>query len=177
MLFSGAWTANNALVAGPNTGFAFVDFLLGLSQNQGSFVNQTEGVAEVPAQTAGLQTYRALYVNDNWHLSSKLTLNLGLRYELQGTWSERFDRLTYFDPTATNATVTGCGGTVGSPCIGDAAYVKTGPNDTRNNMPLNKKEFSPRLGFAYSFDQKTVIRGGLRNLLDSELCVLRGESR
>ena len=158
--FSGAWTANNALVAGSNTGFAFADFLLGLSQNQGSFVNQTEGVAQVPAQTAGLQVYRALYVNDNWHLSNKLTLNLGLRYELQGTWSERQDRLTYFDPSATNATVTGCGGTVGSPCIGDAAYVKTGPNDTRNNMPLNKKEFSPRLGFAYSFDQKTVIRGG-----------------
>ncbi len=120
------WTANNALIAGPNTGFAFADFLLGLSQNQGSFVNQTEGVAQVPAQTAGLQTYRALYVNDNWHLSNKLTLNLGLRYELQGTWSERQDRLTYFDPTATNATVTGCGGTVGSPCIGDACLCKDG---------------------------------------------------
>ena len=158
--FSGSWTANNAIISGPNTGFAFADFLLGLSQNQGSFVNQTEGVAQVPAQTAGLQTYRALYVNDNWHLTNKLTVNLGLRYELQGTWSERQDRLTYWNPTATNATVTGCGGTVGSPCIGDASYVKTGPNDTRNNLPLNKKEFSPRVGFAYSWDQKTVIRGG-----------------
>ncbi len=158
--FSGSWTAQNALTGGANTGFAFADFLLGLSQNQGSFVNQNEGEAQVPAQTAGRQTYRAFYFNDNWHLTPKLTLNLGLRYELQGTWSERFDRLTYFDPKAINATVTGCGGTVGSPCNGDAFLVKTGRNDTRNNMPLNKKEFSPRVGFAYSFDPRTVIRAG-----------------
>ena len=39
----------------------FADFLLGLAQNQGTFVNQTEGVAQVPAQTAGKQTYRAFY--------------------------------------------------------------------------------------------------------------------
>ena len=38
--------------------------------------------------------------------------------------------------------------------------VKTGVNDGRNNLPLSKKEFSPRLGFAYGLDQKTVIRGG-----------------
>jgi Carboxypeptidase regulatory-like domain/TonB dependent receptor len=157
--FSGSWTALNALTPG-NGGFAFADFLLGLSQNQGSFVNQNEGEAQVPAQTAGRQTYRAFYGNDNWHVTPKLTLNLGLRYELQGTWSERFDRLTYFDPKVTNATVTGCGGTAGSPCFGDALLVKTGRNDTRNNLPLNKKAFSPRLGFAYNFDPKTVVRGG-----------------
>src|SRR2546422_3815106 len=158
--FSGSWTAQNALTGGANTGFAFADFLLGLSQNQGSFVNQNEGEAQVPAQTAGRQTYRAFYFNDNWHLTPKLTLNLGLRYELQGTWSERFDRLTYFDPKAINATVTGCDGTVGSPCNGDAFLVKTGRNHSPNNLPLNKKEFSPRVGFAYSLDPKTVIRGG-----------------
>ncbi|HZQ22342.1 MAG TPA: TonB-dependent receptor [Terriglobales bacterium] len=158
--FSGSWTSANALTGGTNTGFAFADFLLGLSQNQGSFVNQTEGVAQVPAQTAGRQTYRAFYVNDNYKVTSKLTLNLGLRYELQGTWSERFDRLSYWNPTATNATVTGCGGTPGSPCPGDAFLVKTGPNSSRNNLPLDKKQFSPRLGFAYSFNPKTVIRGG-----------------
>ncbi|PYS57119.1 MAG: hypothetical protein DMF76_23110, partial [Acidobacteria bacterium] len=158
--FSGSWTALNALTGGANTGFAFADFLLGLSQNQGSFVNQNEGEAQVPAQTAGRQTYRAFYFNDNWHLTPKLTLNLGLRYELQGTWSERFDRLTYFDPKAINATVTGCDGTVGSPCNGDAFLVKTGRNHSPNNLPLNKKEFSPRVGFAYSLDPKTVIRGG-----------------
>lgn len=161
--FSGSWTTSTATPTTPNPalgGFAFADFLLGLSQNQGSFVNQTEGVAQVPAQTAGRQTYRAFYANDNWRVSNKLTLNLGLRYELQGGWSDRYNRLTFFDPTVVNRTVTGCGGTVGSVCLGDALLVGTPPNSSRNNLPLDKKQFSPRLGFAYSLNPKTVIRGG-----------------
>ncbi|MGB8673189.1 MAG: TonB-dependent receptor, partial [Candidatus Acidiferrales bacterium] len=161
--FSGIWTEDNAKAPTANTpftGFAFADFLLGLPQNQGSFVNQTEGVAQVPAQTAGKQNYRALFVDDTWRILPKLTLNLGLRYELQGTWSERFNRLTYWNPNEVNATVTGCDGTAGSPCQGDASYVLTGPNGSRNNLPLDKKEFSPRLGLAYSLNEKTVIRAG-----------------
>ncbi|HZR58274.1 MAG TPA: TonB-dependent receptor [Terriglobales bacterium] len=162
--FSGAWTSSTGLPTqtSPATGgFAFADFLLGLAQpGPASFVNQTEGAAQVPAQTAGRQTYRAFYGNDTWHVTNKLTLNLGLRYELQGPWSDRYDRLSYFDPTAVNATVTGCSGTPGSQCIGDAMLVKTGPNSSRNNIPLNKTEFSPRIGFAFSADPKTVIRAG-----------------
>ena len=162
--FNGTWTQLNptSTVPGFNngTGFAFADFVLGLADNQGHFVNQTEGVAQVPAQTAGKQDYRAFYVADTWRITPKLTLNLGLRYELQGTWSERFNGLSYWDPTATNATVFGCSGVSGSTCPGDVFAVLTGRNHTRNNLPLDKKEFSPRIGAAYSFDQKTVIRAG-----------------
>jgi hypothetical protein len=163
--FLGSWTSSTGLPtqANPATGgFAFADFLLGLAQNgPASFVNQTEGAAQVPSQTAGRQTYRALFVNDNWHVLPKLTVNLGLRYELAGTWSERFNRLSYWNPGAVNSTVTGCDGvSTTSPCTGDAFLVGTGPNSSNNNLPLDKKEFSPRLGFAYSYDQKTVIRGG-----------------
>src|SRR5882762_7709498 len=152
--FAGNWTSSSPSAA-DGSGFAFADFLLGLAQNQGSFVNQTEGVAQVPAQTAGRQVYRAFYLDDTFRVTNKLTLNLGLRYELQGTWSERFDRLTFWNPSATNATVTGCGG-AGSACPGDASLVPRGGN----NIPMDKKAFSPRLGFAYALDQKTVIRGG-----------------
>jgi Carboxypeptidase regulatory-like domain len=159
--FSGAWTAQNAKTGGTSPGFAFADFLLGLAQNgPQTFINQTEGAAQVPAQTAGRQTYRAFYVNDTWHYTSKLTLNLGLRYELQGPWSERFNRLSYWNPAVVNTTVTGCNGTPGSACLGDAVLVKNYPNTSRNNLPLDTKEFAPRLGFAYSFNQKTVLRGG-----------------
>jgi Carboxypeptidase regulatory-like domain len=168
--FSGAWTAQNALTTGTSPGFAFADFLLGLPQSgPATFINQTEGAAQVPAQTQGRQTYRAFYVNDTWHYTPKLTFNLGLRYELQGPWSERYNRLSYWDPTAVNASVTGCQVKVvngvtqtipGSPCIGDVQLVENGPNSSRNNLPLDKKEFAPRLGFAYSLNQKTVIRGG-----------------
>jgi hypothetical protein len=152
-------TSGNPLLCS-NGNFAFADFLLGLSQNEGNFVNQTEGVAQVPAQTKGSQVYRALFADDTWHLTSKLTVNLGLRYELQGTWSDAYGRLSYWDPSATNATASGCGGSVGSACPGDAFLVGTGRNHSNNNIPMDKKAFSPRLGFAYNLDPKTVVRGG-----------------
>src|SRR4029077_20247841 len=68
--------------------------------------------------------------------------------------------MTYFDPAVTNDSVTGCSGVAGSACPGDLFLVKTGSNTSRNNLPLSYKEILPRAGFAYSFDQKTVIRGG-----------------
>ncbi len=159
--FLGSWTAQSSFNTVGAGGFPFADFLLGLPQaGPSTFVNQTEGSAQVPALTAGRQTYRAFYGGDTWHVNNKLTLNLGLRYELQGPWSDRYNRLSYFNPTVTNATVTGCNGTPGSPCLGDALLVGNGINTGRTNIPLDTKEFSPRLGFAYSWDQKTVIRGG-----------------
>jgi hypothetical protein len=163
--FNGVWTSSysstNPGQIVPTGGFAFADFLLGLGLNQGTFAgNQSEGIAQVPAQTKGRQTYRALYAEDTWHVTPKVTASLGLRYELPGTWSEAYNRLTYWDPFVTNATVTGCSGTPGSPCPGDAAYVDTGRNSTDNNLPLNKKAFSPRVGLVFSPDQKTVIRAG-----------------
>jgi hypothetical protein len=157
--FNGSWTSSTA---GANAvgGKSFADFLLGLAQNQVTVFNQTEGAAQVPQLAAGKETYRALFVNDTFHVTSKLTLNLGLRWEFQGSWSERFDRLSYWNPKATNGTVTGCSGTAGSPCPGDVFLVKNGVNDTRNNLKLSKKQFAPRIGFAYSLNPKTVIRGG-----------------
>jgi hypothetical protein len=159
--FDGRWTTDNAL--NPTKGVVgnpYADFLLGLSINPGAFVNQNQDAAQVPAQTAGKQVYRAFYFDDTWHITSKLTVNLGLRYELQGPWSERFNRMSYWDPNVTNHTVTGCNGTAGSSCKGDAFLVLNGVNNTPNNLPLSKKQFSPRVGLAYSWDQKTVFRGG-----------------
>lgn len=159
--FSTNWTDNNPLTPAANTGFGFADFLLGLANNQGHFVNQTEGVAQIPAQTAGKQTYRGFFAQDTWRVTSKLTLSGGIRYELQGPWSERFNDLTYWNAAAVNSSVTGCNGVdLASPCSGDAFYVKTGINGTRGNIPLDKRAWSPRIGAAYSFDQKTVIRAG-----------------
>jgi hypothetical protein len=158
--FQGNWTSSTP-TATDGSGSPYADFVLGLALNQGSFAgNQSEGVAQVPALTKGKQTYRALYFNDTWHVTPKFTASLGLRYELPGTWSEAYNRLTYWDPNAVNGQVTGCSGVAGSPCPGDAMYVGAGPNSSDNNLPLDKKEFSPRLGVTYSYDQKTVFRAG-----------------
>jgi len=167
--FGGAWTsaipntigAGNVLGAGAGNGEDFADFLLGYGNGQGAaFGNQTTGSLVISGPISGKQTYRAFYFGDTWHLTPKLTLNLGARYELQGPWSERYDKMTYFNPAVTNSSVTGCSGVAGSPCPGDLFLVKTGVNTSRNNLPLSKKEFLPRLGFAYQVDPKTVIRGG-----------------
>jgi len=160
--FNGSWTQSLARNASGATGGSDIaDFLLGYGLGAGAaFGNQTTGSLVVSQPVAGKETYRALYFADNWHVTNKLTLNLGLRYELQGPWSERYNRLTYFNPSVVNSSVTGCSGVPGSPCPGDLFLVGTGVNKSDNNLPLIKTNFAPRLGFAYALDQKTVIRGG-----------------
>jgi hypothetical protein len=166
--FNGSWTQSLARnFCSPSGtpcatgGVDFADFLLGYGLGAGAaFGNQTTGSLVISGPISGKQTYRAFFFGDTWHATSKLTLNLGVRYELQGPWSERFDRMTYFNPKAPNASVTGCGGAAGSACPGDLFLVKTGVNHSRNNLPLSYKEVLPRLGFAYALNSKTVIRGG-----------------
>jgi len=160
--FNGSWTQSLARnFNGATGGVDFADFLLGYGLGAGAaFGNQTTGSLVISGPVSGKQTYRALFLGDTWHVTPKLTLNLGVRYELQGPWSERYDKMTYFNPTATNASVTGCSGAAGSACPGDLFLVKTGVNHSRNNLPLSKKEILPRLGFAYALNSKTVIRGG-----------------
>jgi Carboxypeptidase regulatory-like domain len=145
------------------TGFSFADFLLGYADNPSSVENHFFGQAVVPALVAGQQFYRAFYADDTFRFTNKLTLNLGLRYDLQGPWSERFNRQSYFDPTATSwlsnpATTAGLTNVPGLPGLrGDVFLVSPGK---RTNIPLDRTEVSPRVGFAYSYNPKTVFRGG-----------------
>ena len=145
------------------SGFSFADFLLGYADNPSSVENHFFGQAVVPALVAGQQIYRGFYGDDTYHLTKKLTLNLGIRYDLQGPWSERFNRQSYFEPTAQNwlanpATTAGLTNVPGLPGLrGDVFLVSPGK---RTNIPLDKTNVSPRVGFAYSLDQKTVFRGG-----------------
>jgi hypothetical protein len=138
------------------TGFSFADFLMGYADNFSNFENHFFAQAVVPAFTAGKQVYRAFYFNETWHASSALTVSLGLRYDLQGPWSERLNRLSYFDPhvkSYLNQFLPG-----GSPpLLGDVFLV---PPGSRNNVPLDKDNLAPRIGLAYSVTRRMVIRGG-----------------
>src|SRR5262245_31789492 len=80
------------------------------------------------------------YVQDDFKVTDKLTLNLGLRYEYGSPQWERDNNLTNFDP----ATLT---------------MVRASDSD-RALVDGDHNNFGPRLGFAYSFDDKTVVRGG-----------------
>jgi len=138
------------------SGFPFSDFLLGYADNFSNFENHFFAQAVVPALTAGRQVYRAFYVNDTWHVTNRLALDIGLRYELQGPWSERYNRLSYFDPSATSY-LTQLLPSASTPVRGDVFLVSP---DSRSNIPLDEKNFSPRMGFAYSLNSKMVVRGG-----------------
>ena len=80
------------------------------------------------------------YVQDDFKVNDKLTLNLGLRYEYATPQWERDNLATNFDP-ATKTMV-------------------RATNEDRYLVDPDKNNFGPRLGFAYAFDQKTVVRGG-----------------
>lgn len=138
------------------SGFPFADFLLGYADNYSNFENHFFAQAVVPDFTAGKQVYRAFYFNDTWHVAEKLTLNLGLRYELQSPWTERYNRLSYFDPTAPSY-LNQYLPSGSAPVMGDAFLI---PPGTRSNLSLAKDNLAPRLGLAYSPDTKTMIRSG-----------------
>jgi hypothetical protein len=138
------------------TGFPFADFLLGYADNFSNFENHFFAQAVVPAFTAGKQTYRGLYINDVWHIKDRLTVSLGLRYELQGPWSERFNRLSNFDRNA--ASYLNQFLPEGSPTVkGDVFLVSPG---TRYNLPLQRDNFAPRIGLAYGLTPTTIVRSG-----------------
>jgi outer membrane receptor protein involved in Fe transport len=152
--FDHAYTSSAALNPASHTGFGFASFLIGYAVPPFSF-GVLSGLAQVPALTAGQQIYRGVYFGDTWHATNKLTVNIGLRYEQQGPWSERFDRLSYFDPSAVNL----ASHASGRSDKGEVFLVKTGRNVSRNSMPPDKN-FAPRIGLAYLLNPKTVIRSG-----------------
>ncbi|MGH9469827.1 MAG: TonB-dependent receptor domain-containing protein, partial [Terriglobia bacterium] len=87
--FTPAFTQGPNPTAGSSTsGFTLASFLLGTAAS-GSIVT--------PAALALQTTYSAAYAQDDFKVTPKLTLNLGLRYEYESPWTERFNRLTNFD--------------------------------------------------------------------------------
>ncbi len=96
----------------------------------------------------------SFYGQDTYKIKSRLTLNYGLRYDLDLPAREAFDRFSAVDPTLANP---GAGGRPGAYTYfgaGQGRNGRTRPQDTYT------KGFGPRAGFAYSINEKTVLRGG-----------------
>jgi hypothetical protein len=155
--FSGSFTEDYAAASPVPLGLA--DYLMGWGQNSSNSVgNHQFGTAVVPSEPLSKATLTAFYVNDTYHTSSKLTLNLGLRYEYQSPWSERHNNLSYFDPTAVDPIATAL---TGQAVLGaDKLVATSGGRASRYNLDPNRIGIAPRVGFAYSIDPKTVVRGG-----------------
>jgi hypothetical protein len=106
------------------------------------------------------QTDDSAYVQDDWKVTPKLTLNLGLRWEYGSPYSEQNNNISNFDPgtqtlltTTPGAVATGAAGNGITAFSGSGVYGKTLINP-------DLKDFGPRVGFAYAIDPKTSVRGG-----------------
>jgi hypothetical protein len=106
----------------------------------------------------------AFYAQDDWKLSSKLTLNIGLRYELFSPIGEKFGRQSNFD--IDNLTLYIPSGPDQSAPL-PSNFASSFPNVTVSRgqvdqymIPWDKTDFGPRIGFAYNAFSKTVFRAG-----------------
>jgi Carboxypeptidase regulatory-like domain/TonB-dependent Receptor Plug Domain/TonB dependent receptor len=102
------------------------------------------------------QNLHSLYAQDDWHVMPNLTLNVGLRWEYGSPYADLYNRVSNFDPATQTVLTTTPGAVAGNgitPYSGGGTYGKTLVNP-------DYTDFGPRLGFAYSIDPKSVVRGG-----------------
>lgn len=135
---------NNAFTAVTGTGLSYASFLIG-QIDKGSFTQYVQ-------QEFGAR-FRAIspYVQDNWKVTNKLTLDLGLRYDFYPTITEVHNAESFFNPNLTNP-VTNLPGAL--------EFTGSGSNTCNCATPVNNyyKNFGPRVGLAYQLGSKTVIR-------------------
>jgi outer membrane receptor protein involved in Fe transport len=135
---------NPTAAAAASTGFGFATFMLGIGA----------GNYNRAASLATQVKYYGGYLQDDWKLTDKLTLNLGLRYEYESPRTERYNQLTNFDFNATPPlTAAGLNLKGALTFVGVNGKPREQWNPDRNN-------FAPRFGFAWNVAPKTVVRGG-----------------
>ncbi len=142
--FNGEYTSHNGQYTNSANNYGFADFLLGY------------------ASAASLSTYSKLnfrvpethfFVQDDWKVNRRLTLNLGLRYELTPPAVDTHNAIANFEMN------TDPYNTTPAPQL---VFAGTNGNDvaSRALQNVNYHQFAPRFGFAYSLNSKTVLRGG-----------------
>jgi Carboxypeptidase regulatory-like domain/TonB dependent receptor len=137
---------------GDFTGHPFADFLLGMPLSAQRVVGK--GVE------TGRSWWHSYYFNDDWKVSSKLSLTMGLRYEYVSPLADNLDRRSTFYPL-TNTYNTGLPGQI-IVANSDAAKNVLGLDGiaARALYQADRNNFAPRFGFAYSPSGKLVVRGG-----------------
>lgn len=148
----GNYSFAQAMTAGPNpnsfasnAGSAWASFLLGTTSS---------GSMGIPAGMALKNIYLAGYGQDDFHVTPKLTVTYGLRYDATSPMTDRHNRLNYFDPNlpspAQNASFSNLKG---------GLVFATPSNRTVYTWAMN--DIQPRLGFSYNPIAHTVVRGGI----------------
>jgi hypothetical protein len=148
--FSGASTANytGTSINTTTTGFSYADFLLGA-------VNSASIPLPYYSDIGGRFHPVSPYVQDDWRITPSLTLNLGLRWDYLPSYHEVEDRWSFLNTNVINP-LTGTPGELeyaGNRGAGISCQCRT-------PVQTYWKNWGPRLGFAWSADDKTVFRGG-----------------
>ena len=135
--FDGSFTKDPNAASGVITGAPFADFLLGYPETATSNTGDTGGYM--------LRNNWRWWVTDEWRATSDLTLNIGVRWEYDGPFYEKFNRLTNFDPATGGLVIAG-------------RDFATRSADVQPYM----RNYAPRFGFAYALPghRSTVLRGG-----------------
>ncbi|MEZ5351411.1 MAG: carboxypeptidase regulatory-like domain-containing protein [Bryobacteraceae bacterium] len=101
--------------------------------------------------------YTAFYIQDDWRVSDRLTLNLGLRWDADFPQTERFDRVSWFDLQARNPIqAPGFDNFLGGLVFAGSRT----PGAPRGTKDLDKNNFAPRVGLAYKLTNRLVLRTG-----------------
>ncbi|MDX1981171.1 MAG: TonB-dependent receptor [Bryobacteraceae bacterium] len=149
---NGSYVFNRAMTQGPNPNVAQAnlgDGLASLLLGTGA-----SGFVQILPSVFTSNLYTAFYAQDDFKVTSKLTLNLGLRYDVENGKRDRFNQLTWFDydvqsPIAQRA---------GMPDL--RGGIRFQGLDAPSHYPTDWNNFGPRAGLAYSLNAKTVIRAG-----------------
>lgn len=162
---------NAAAVATQGNGFA--TFLLGLPNN-----NTNDLAHSFDAATSG--SYFGFYFQDDWKVTSKLTLNIGLRYDVDIPRTERYNRLSYFDIDAPSPIAGKVSSALCPACSnlkGAMQFVGQGGSKYgRHQTPTDLNDFGPRFGFAYHALKNTVVRGAYGILYSPSVMQAAGTS-
>jgi hypothetical protein len=129
-----------------NSGYGLASMLLGIPSSGGYGNNIAYALQDI---------YYAGFVQDDWSITQKLTLNMGFRWDFESPFTERYNRMvSSFCTTCVNplqAQVSGL------PLLGGLQYVTYG---NRTPYPKNYSNWQPRFGGAYQLNNKLVLRGG-----------------
>ena len=148
----GTFSFTSGFTQGPDpnraaSGNPFASYLLG---------TPSTGTIQIRSNQDYQSYYLAQFVQDDFKVTPTLTLNLGLRYEYESALTDRYNRLTYFDPTASNAVLSQA---AGRPILGGIGFVNSN-GAPRNVVDVPRRNWGPRFGFAYRIRNSTVVRGG-----------------
>lgn len=142
---------NNLFTAGPDptkptqgTGDSSASMLMGLPFS---------GNTGIAISAISRTWFYGLFFQDDWKATRKLTLNLGLRYDIQRPVTDRFNRQAWFNYSAVNP----IGSSVGQNYPGELQFATS---SQRGLFNTNYRNFGPRIGFAYQLLPKFVMRGG-----------------